>query len=70
MKESYQKFEQPTPKQSFAEGQGQPNDHCASNSNCPVHKMNDHLTKDEENGNNSEASEESTDVTIGATYNE
>ena len=70
MKESYQKFEQPTAKQSFSEGEGQPNDHCAANHNCPEHKMNDHLTKDSENGNTSSTGETTVDANIGATYNE
>lgn len=82
VKESYQKFDQPMPKQSYSEGKGQPNDHCAANNSCPEHKMNDHLTKDSENGKNSTSSKTTkvsatnadnatiTDMTIGATYNE
>ena len=70
MKEVYQKIDQPTPKQSFSEGKGQPNDHCAANNGCPEHKMNDHLTNDSDNGKNSVASEAHTDMTIGSTYNE
>jgi hypothetical protein len=38
-----------SPKQSFVEGQGQPNDHCAVAAGCPMHKMNDHMQKDEKN---------------------
>lgn len=70
MKESYQKFEQPTAKQSFTEGQCPPNDHCASNNGCPDHKMNDHLAKDSENGTSFAPCENCDDATIGSTYNE
>jgi len=60
------------PKPSYAEGQAPPNDHSAANSNCPQHKMNDHLPCDEYNKETPSTANDmkALNTNVGATYNE